>query len=232
MRAMGAPGPECEMVSDFGFRPSVPRLSVIPVCYGGTSCKAYGWEADRTAGASSGRPAEGPRRRWRRVRARSPLTSSRAWRRSDSRSRERWVCPIPAGLGGCTATHVGPPRARAAPRSAGRAASPAACGRRRDGGTASCHRRLPRRGSSRARLPQVAVAESVFSRMPCGAIYCRRWPTVPGVEIAPSMLVHFAAAKRRVAGRLSRVMLRPGTGRSKMCIKQLYVLTVRGLYIN
>jgi hypothetical protein len=53
-----------------------------------------------------------------------------------------------------------------------------------------------------------------------------------GVEIALSMLVHFAAAKRKVAWHLSRVALRPGTGRSKMCIKQLYVLTVRGLYIN
>jgi len=52
------------------------------------------------------------------------------------------------------------------------------------------------------------------------------------VEIALFMLVHFAAAKRKVARRLSRVALRTGTGRSKMCLKQLYVLTVRGLYIN
>jgi hypothetical protein len=50
--------------------------------------------------------------------------------------------------------------------------------------------------------------------------------------IALFMLVHFATAKRKVARRLSRVALRPGTGRSKMCIKQLYVLTVRGPYIN
>src|SRR5271165_1319211 len=50
--------------------------------------------------------------------------------------------------------------------------------------------------------------------------------------IALSMLVHFAAAKRKVAWHLSRVALRPGTGRSKMCLKQLYVLTVRGLYIH
>jgi hypothetical protein len=44
--------------------------------------------------------------------------------------------------------------------------------------------------------------------------------------------VHFAATKRKVAKRLSKVPLRTGTGRSKMCLKQLYVLTVRGLYIN
>jgi hypothetical protein len=62
--------------------------------------------------------------------------------------------------------------------------------------------------------------------------YCRRWPAVPGVEIALSMLAHFSAARKKVARRLSRVTLRPGTGRSKMCIKQLYVLTVRGQYIN
>jgi hypothetical protein len=50
--------------------------------------------------------------------------------------------------------------------------------------------------------------------------------------IALFILVHFAAAKRKAVGLLSRVTLRPGTGRSKMCIKQLYVLTVRGPYIN
>jgi hypothetical protein len=38
------------------------------------------------AGASSGRPAEGHRRRWRRVRARWPTRSSRAWQRSDGRN--------------------------------------------------------------------------------------------------------------------------------------------------
>jgi hypothetical protein len=52
------------------------------------------------------------------------------------------------------------------------------------------------------------------------------------VEIALFMLVHFAPTKRKVAKRLSRVPLRMGTSRSKMCLKQLYVLTVRGLYIN
>ena len=171
-------GPECEMVSDFGFQPSVPRLSVIPVCYGGTSCKAYGWEADRTAGASSGHPAEGPRRRWRRVRARWPMRSSRAWRRCDSRSRERWVCPIPAALGGCTATHVRPPRARAAPRTARPAASPPACGRRRGGGTASCYRRLPGRGSSRARLP--APGCGCGKRILTHAVWCHLLPVMAG----------------------------------------------------
>jgi hypothetical protein len=55
---------------------------------------------------------------------------------------------------------------------------------------------------------------------------------VRGVKIALFMLVHFAATKRAVARDLSKVPLRTGTGRSKMCIKQLYVLTVRGPYIN
>ena len=95
------------------------------------------------AGASSGRPAEGHRRRWRRVRARWPTRSSRAWRRSDGRSRERCgVRPIPAGLGGCCRNSreaaTSPCRR---PRTAGRAASPAARGRCPSAGTASCHRR-------------------------------------------------------------------------------------------
>jgi len=38
-------GPECRTDADSGFQPSVPRLSVVPVCYGGTSCKACHWEA-------------------------------------------------------------------------------------------------------------------------------------------------------------------------------------------
>ena len=55
---------------------------------------------------------------------------------------------------------------------------------------------------------------------------------MPGVEIALSMLVHFAAAKRKVARRLSRVALRPGTGRSKICLNPTYVWTGRGPYIQ
>jgi hypothetical protein len=91
----------------------------------------------------------------------------------------------------------------------------------------------PRRVVTQTRAGQrVQVADCAFLRVPRSAIYGRRWPMVPGVEIALSMLVHFAAATRKVARRLSRVALRPGTGRSKMCIKQLYVLTVRGPYIN
>ena len=61
------------------------------------------------------------------------------------------------------------------------------------------------------------------------------WPVMAGGAwrgIALSMLAHFAATTRKMARRPSRVSLRPGTGRSKMCIKQLYVLTVRGPYIN
>ena len=46
-----APGPrtrpEYGMGADSGFQPSVPRLSVAPVCYG---CKACDWEADRAVG--------------------------------------------------------------------------------------------------------------------------------------------------------------------------------------
>ena len=91
----------------------------------------------------------------------------------------------------------------------------------------------PGRGSSRRACPAgPQVAGTVFWRVSRGAILLPVMAGGAGVEIALSMLVHFAAAKRKVAWHLSRVALRPGTGRSKMCIKQLYVLTVRGLYIN
>ncbi len=50
------------------------------------------------AGASSGQPAEGHRRRWRTVRARWPPRSLRA-RRSDGRNRAVWAASDP-GLGG------------------------------------------------------------------------------------------------------------------------------------
>ena len=53
--------------------------------------RATGKVTTLRAGASSGRPAEGHRRRWRRVRARWPTRSSRAWQRSDGRN----------GSGGC-----------------------------------------------------------------------------------------------------------------------------------
>jgi hypothetical protein len=129
-RAMGARGgPECGMGADSGFRPSVPRLSVIPVCYGGTSCRACDWEADGAVGGRLQRPAaEGHRGRWRRVRARRPTRSPRARRRSDCRNRKRCgVSPIPAGFGGC---HRNPREAATSPcrrpRTAGRGASPAA----------------------------------------------------------------------------------------------------------
>lgn len=47
----------CGMGADSGFRPSVPRLSVVPVCHGGTSCRACDWEADGAVGGRfSGRP--------------------------------------------------------------------------------------------------------------------------------------------------------------------------------
>ena len=68
--------------------------------------------------------------------------------------------------------------------------------------------------------------------MPRGAILLPMMADGAWRGISLSMLVHFAAAKSKVALHLSRVALRPGTGRSKMCLKQLYVLTVRGLYIN
>jgi hypothetical protein len=68
------------------------------------------------AGASSGRPAEGHRRRRRRVCARRPTRSSRAWRRSDGRNRERCgMRPIPI-TAGAAATHGRPRRARSAAR--------------------------------------------------------------------------------------------------------------------
>jgi hypothetical protein len=117
------------------------------------------------------------------------------------------------------------------------------CDRREHGGAATaagrgrCGARRSRpvsagAAAARARLPRAQAARSVFLRVPRGAILL---PVMAGGAwrgISMSMLVHFATAKRKVASRLSRVTLRPGTGRSKMCLKQLYVLTVRGLYIN
>ena len=212
-----APGPRIRpkygMAADSGFQPSVPRLSVAPVCYG---CKACDWELTALwAGASSGRPAEGHRRRRRRVRARWPTRSSRAWRRSDGRNRQRCgMRPIPV-TAGAAATHARPPRARAAarvlrgaqralPRAAG-ALLPARLLATATDLTASLH--------SVPSLPGSQVAGGVFFRVPRGAILL---PVMAGGawrRIALSMLVHFAAATRKVARRLSRVALRPGTGR-------------------
>ena len=99
---MVAERPECGMGADFGFQPSVPRLSVIPVCYGGTSCKAYGWEADRAGRAL---PAADPPR----VLAGVGDGSAQGGRRdrrehggaATAAAGNGVVCPIPAGLGGC-----------------------------------------------------------------------------------------------------------------------------------
>ena len=99
------------------------------------------------AGASSGRPAEGHRRRWRRVRARWPTRSSRAWQRSDGRNE----------LG-------------RRPHTAGRAASPA----RAAGALLPVRLLAPvtdlaagLRGVPACRAP---VVGSVFLRVPRGAI--------------------------------------------------------------
>jgi hypothetical protein len=106
------------------------------------------------AGASSGRPAEGHRRRRRQVRARRPTRSLRAWRRSDGRNREQCCMrPIPV-TAGSAATHARPPRARAVARvlrGMQRALLRAAGAL--SAGTASCHRRGPGRGSSRRAWP-------------------------------------------------------------------------------
>ena len=124
------------------------------------------------AGASSGRPAEGHRRRRRRVRARWPTRSSRAWRRSDGRNRERCgMRPIPV-TAGAAATHARPPRARAAARvlrGAQRALLRAA-------GALLPARLLATAADLTAglrgvpALPGSQVAGSVFLRVPRGAI--------------------------------------------------------------
>ena len=67
--------------------------------------------------------------------------------------------------------------------------------------------------ATRARQPRVQVARSALLRVPRGVIL---WPVMAGGAwrgITLSMLVYFAAAKRKVAWHLSRVALRPGTGR-------------------
>ena len=82
------------------------------------------------------------------------------------------------------------------PRTAGRAASPAARGRCPSADTAS-YLTAGLRGVPA--LPGSQVAGSVFSCMPCGAILL---PVMAGGAwrgISLSMLVYFAAAKRKVA---------------------------------
>jgi hypothetical protein len=223
------------MGADSGFRLSVPRLSVIPVGYGGTSCRACDWEADGAVGGRLQRPAaEGHRGRWRRVRARRPTRSPRARGAATAAIGALWCEPDPG-------------RSRRLPPQSTRGRHepvppPAYCGARSEPCCAAgallpalllATAADPGRGSSRRACPAgPQVAGTVFWRVSRGAILLPVMAGGAAVEIALSMLVHFAAAKRKVAWHLSRVALRPGTGRSKMCIKQLYVLTVRGLYIN
>ena len=66
--------------------------------------------------------------------------------------------------------------------------------------------------ATRARQPRVQVARSAFLRVPRGAIL---WPVMAGGAwrgIALSMLVHFAAAKRKVAWYLQGCAGRPFQG--------------------
>ena len=193
------------------------------------------------AGASSGRPAEGHRRRRRRVRARRPTRSSRAWRRSDGRNREQCgMRPIPV-TAGAAVTHARPPRARAVARvlrgmqrALLRAAGALLPARllATAAGLAAGLRGVPG-------LPGSQIAGGVFLRVPRAACRVPRGailrPVMTGGawrEIALFMLVHFAAAKRKVARRLSRVALRPGTGRSKIRVNPTYVWTGRGPHIQ
>src|SRR5208282_1150573 len=106
------------MGTDSGFRPSVPRPSVIPVCYGGTSCRAGDWEADGAVGGRlSGRPprviagagdrsAHGGRHDRREYGGAATAATGSAVVRARSR-------PVSAGA---AAIHARPPRARAAAR--------------------------------------------------------------------------------------------------------------------
>ena len=87
--------------------------------------------------------------------------------------------------------------------------------------------------ATRARQLRVQVARSAFLRVSRGVIFmagdgrwCRAWNSDVYVG------AFCGSDEEGWLRRLSRVTLRPGTGRSKMCIKQLYVLTVRGPYIN
>ena len=71
-----------------------------------------------------------------------------------------------------------------------------------------------------------------YLRLPRAVILCAVVLSGAQCGITLFMVAHFAAATKAMALRVSRVALRPGTGRSKMCLKRLYVLTVRGLYIH
>jgi hypothetical protein len=146
--------------------------------------------------------------------------------------------PVTAGA---AATHAMPPRARAAARvlrGAQRALLRAA-GALLQARLLATAIDLTASLHSVPALPGSQVAGGVFCRVPRAACRVPRGAILLPVMasgawrgIALFMLVHFAAAKRKVARRLSRVALRTGTGRSKMCLKQLYVLTVRSLYIH
>jgi hypothetical protein len=188
-------------------------------------------------GAPSGRPARGssqalatgPRARW-------PTRSSRAWRRSDGRRRGRCGArPIPAGLGECCRNS---PKAAAGPcrrpRTAGHAASPAARGRCPScAGMASCPPQLTLPRVFAACLPAgPQIAGSVFLRVSCGAILL---PVMAGGAWRGNSAAYVGAFYGSEEGGCwapFQGCAETGYRASKMCLKQLYVLTVRGLYIN
>jgi hypothetical protein len=202
---------------------------MVPVCHG---CKACDWEAGRAAGASSsGRPAKGHRRRWRRVRARWPTPLSRAWSRSDGHNRERCgIRPIPVWAG-AAATHARLPRVHTAARILQGAQRPLPRGRCPSAGTASCHRRRPwpRAACTPCQTPGCGEAYSYACRMVLLV------PAMAGVAWRGSSAVCVGAFCGNEKGGIQAPFqgtAEDGTGRSKMCVKQLYVLTVRGPYIN
>jgi hypothetical protein len=199
------------MGADSGFRPSVPRLSVAPVCY---DCKACDWEADRAVGGrfwwpwptrrgSSQASATGPRKV-----ADAIVASMTAQRR---RNRERYgMRPIPV-TAGAAATHARPPRARAAARvlrGAQRALLRAAGALLPTRLLATA---LPDRGSSRRACP--AGVPGCGKRILVHAVWCHFIAGDGRRCLAWNIAVYvgvFCAAKRKVARRLSRVYAEAG----------------------
>ena len=81
-------------------------------------------------------------------------------------------------------------------------------------------------------LPSSPRLREAHSYAPRGAILFLVMADGTWRGIVLFMLVHFAATKRTVARLFSRVLLRAGTGRSKICINPGYVRTGRGPYIH
>jgi hypothetical protein len=204
------------MGADSGFQPSGPRLSVVPACYGcKTRCGRALLGADPPRIIAS--VGEGSQRAGRRIR-REQGCAAMAATGSDvvcARSRSRRLV-LPQSRG--------PSRPRATDRVLRGAQRDLPCAAR-----VLLLGRLPAAAADLAAggvrtLPGTRLRGSVFVRVPHGAILLPVMAESAGVIMLRFMLVHFSAAKGKVARRLSRVPLRTGTGRlvnARICLMRI-----------